>query len=312
MAYRKYKHPFLRIPAVSRAAPTCRLTPVSTYNGPNSVRFRRIVANRTANTPVLSALALSRHEQLRAAPGRRAAENDFLIFSESSRLAGPAVPGFPPTVWADPCWPGDSESARLPAGLQRRRDARAVCPQGKKPWSGAVSRASYDLDRSATSGASFHVDSKHSLQPLSPPHRRPLLGRRTILCWHCPGGFRTPPATRRRNPGPVTSGGNEYPVKACQVQTRRRDERGQPLREDRSTTREYPMLGLSFHHSDTARLQDDEISIKAEIFTIDQHQNAFHHRTARWTSSKHALNSLKRRWILKGQTEPSVLFSPAR
>lgn len=49
MAYRKYKQPFPRIPALSGAAPSCRLPPVSADNGPNSVRFRCIVSNRTAN-----------------------------------------------------------------------------------------------------------------------------------------------------------------------------------------------------------------------------------------------------------------------
>jgi len=55
---RKYKHPFLRIPEVSGAAPTRRLTPVAAHNGWNSVWFCPVVATRTTNYLIFAGVDL--------------------------------------------------------------------------------------------------------------------------------------------------------------------------------------------------------------------------------------------------------------
>ena len=82
-------------------------------------------------------------------------------------------------------------------------NARAVCLQGKKPWSEAVARASDDLDRAPAFRTGLHVDLKHPLETLRPAHRRPLLGRCAIFCWSRPQRLSAPASPVWRDPGPV-------------------------------------------------------------------------------------------------------------
>jgi len=64
---KKYKRPFSLIPAVSKAAPMRRLTPVAAHNGPNFLRFCLVGANRTATRRHWAGVGLYLNERSRTA-----------------------------------------------------------------------------------------------------------------------------------------------------------------------------------------------------------------------------------------------------
>jgi hypothetical protein len=98
--------------------------------------------------------------------------------------------------------------------------------EGKKPLSEAVARGGNDLDRAPTIRTSLHINLENPLEARRPLHRRTPFGRCAVFGWLC--GLRTPTPAGRRDPGPVGAVGCKHPVEAGQVQSRRRDERGQP------------------------------------------------------------------------------------
>ena len=82
-------------------------------------------------------------------------------------------------------------------------NARAVCLQGKKPWSGAVARASDDLDRAPAFRTGLDIDQKSRLSRLAQRIAALCSAGVSIFCWSRPQRLSAPASPGWRDPGPV-------------------------------------------------------------------------------------------------------------